>query len=321
MIIIGKKLKMNLKKVKIGNLHTQNNVFLAPLAGYTNSVFRAVCRGLGAGLCFTEMVSAKGLCYKSEKTEQLLLTDGSGGINAAQIFGNDPEFMRRACESEALALFELIDINMGCPVPKIFKNGEGSALMNDIPLAEKIISECKKSGKLISVKFRTGLDESRIITAEFAKACAGAGADMITVHGRTRDKMYSGEVNYGEIAAAKNAVNIPVIANGGVFCAADADKLLSETGADGVAVARGAMYRPWIFAEITGVENYDKRDIVRGQLRKTREIYGEKFACVFMRKMISFYLKGTPNAVFYKEKLFKAQTTCEVSDILETVNF
>lgn len=312
---------MNLKEVKIGNLRTENNVFLAPLAGYTNSVFRGVCRGLGAGLCFTEMVSAKGLCYGSEKTEQLLLTDGSGGINAAQIFGNDPAYMRGACESEALASFDLIDINMGCPVPKIYKNGEGSALMNDLPLAAKIISECKKSGKLISVKFRTGLDESRIITAEFAKLCEDSGADLITVHGRTRDKIYSGEVNYKEIAAAKRAVNIPVIANGGIFCAADADKLMDETGADGVAVARGAMYRPWIFAEITGLENYDKRSIVRGQLEKTRDIYGERFACVFMRKMISFYLKGTPNANIYKEKLFKAQTTYEVEEILDTVNF
>lgn len=311
---------MQLREVKIGNLRTPNNVFLAPLAGYTNCVFRGICRGLGAGLAFTEMVSAKGLCYGSEKTEELLLTDGSG-INAAQIFGNDPGYMRRACESEALAPFELIDINMGCPVPKIYKNGEGSALMNDFKLASEIISACKKSGKLISVKFRTGLDESRLITAEFAKICEDAGADMITVHGRTRDKIYSGEVNYLEIAAAKRAVKIPVIANGGIFSAADAEKLLDETGADGVAVARGAMYRPWIFAEITGLENYDKKDIVRGQLQKTREIYGEKFACVFMRKMIAFYLKGTKGASRFKERLFKAQNTDEVSEILEEVRF
>ncbi len=313
---------MRLREVKIGNLKTVNNVFLAPLAGYTNGVFRTVCEKLGAGLTFTEMVSAKGLCYGSEKTEQLLyVSEDYRGIKAAQIFGNDPEYMRRACESDALAKFDLIDINMGCPVPKIYKNGEGSALMNDLPLVGRIVSECKKSGKLVSVKFRTGLDESRKITAEFARVCAGAGADLICVHGRTRDKMYSGAVDFGEIAAAKRAVDIPVIANGGIFCAADADELMEKTGADGVAVARGAMYRPWVFAEITGKEIPDIKGIVRGQLRKTREIYGERFACVFMRKMIGFYLKGTPDAAACREKLFKADSCEKVEEILETLNF
>ncbi len=313
---------MRLREVKIGNLKTGNNVFLAPLAGYTNGVFRTVCEKLGAGLTFTEMVSAKGLCYDSEKTEQLLyVSEDYRGIKAAQIFGNDPEYMRRACESDALAKFDLIDINMGCPVPKIYKNGEGSALMNDLPLVGRIVSECKKSGKLVSVKFRTGLDESRKITAEFARVCAGAGADLICIHGRTRDKMYSGAVDFEEIAAAKRAVDIPVIANGGIFCAADADELLEKTGADGVAVARGAMYRPWVFAEITGKEIPDIKDIVRGQLHKTREIYGERFACVFMRKMIGFYLKGTPDAAACREKLFKADSCEKVEEILETLNF
>lgn len=313
---------MRLREVKIGNLKTGNNVFLAPLAGYTNGVFRTVCEKLGAGLTFTEMVSAKGLCYGSEKTEQLLyVSEDYRGIKAAQIFGNDPEYMRRACESDALAKFDLIDINMGCPVPKIYKNGEGSALMNNLPLVGRIVSECKKSGKLVSVKFRTGLDESRKITAEFARVCAGAGADLICIHGRTRDKTYSGAVDFEEIAAAKRAVDIPVIANGGIFCAADADELMEKTGADGVAVARGAMYRPWVFAEITGKEIPDIKDIVRGQLHKTREIYGERFACVFMRKMIGFYLKGTPDAAACREKLFKADSCEKVEEILETLNF
>ena len=308
---------MQLKQIKIGKLHTKNNVFLAPLAGYTNSPFRDMCFELGAGLTFTEMVSAKGLCFGSEKTKELLhISEDYAGIKACQIFGKEPYYMRKACESEALAPFDLIDINMGCPVPKIYKNGEGSALMNDFALAAKIIEECKKSGKYISVKFRIGLDNSSICGGEFAKMCEDAGADMISVHGRTRDKIYSGEVNYGAIAAAKQAVNIPVIANGGVFSKEDAEKLFNETGADGVMIARGAMYRPWIFAEITGLENVDKRGIVRGQLQKTREIYGEKFACVYMRKMIGFYLKGTPNAAELRAKLFKAATTQEVEEIL-----
>ena len=217
---------MQLKEIKIGKLRTKNNIFLAPLAGYTNSPFRDMCYSLGAGLTFTEMVSAKGLCYGSEKTKELLyVSEEYDGVKACQIFGNDPDFMRKACESEALAPFDLIDINMGCPVPKIYKNGEGSALLGDFPLASKIIEECKKSGKTGSVKFRIGLDNSSICGGQFAKLCEDAGADMITVHGRTRDKIYAGEVNFAEIAAAKRAVNIPVIANGGVLCKKDAEEL------------------------------------------------------------------------------------------------
>lgn len=313
---------MRLKEIKIGKLHTKNNVFLAPLAGYTNSPFRDMCFELGAGLTFTEMVSAKGLCFGSEKTKELLhVSEDYGGIKACQIFGSDPYYMRKACESEALAPFDLIDINMGCPVPKIYKNGEGSALLNDFPLAAKIIEECKKSGKNISVKFRIGIDNSSICGGQFARACEDAGADMITVHGRTRDKIYAGEVNFAEIAAAKRAVSIPVIANGGIFCKKDADELYEKTGADGVMVARGAMYKPWIFAEITGQENVDKKGIVRGQLKKTLEIYGEKFALVYMRKMIGFYLKGAPNAAEMRARLFKCQSTAEVEEILNGLNF
>lgn len=313
---------MNLKSVKIGNLHTKNNVFLAPLAGYTNSVFRKMCYDLGAGLAFTEMVSAKGLCYNSEKTESLLrVEEDCGGIKACQIFGCDPLYMRRACESEYLAPFDIIDINMGCPVPKIYKNGEGSALLNDIPLAEKIISECKKSGKIITVKFRIGIDNQSIVTEQFAKACENAGADLITVHGRCRDKMYSGEVNFKEIEKAKRAVKIPVIANGGVFCKADAENLIEKTGADGVAIARGAMYKPWIFSEICGQDAGDKKTLVLNQIKDTRKAFGERFACVFMRKMVAFYLRGAPNASVFKERLFKADTTQKVEEIVEELKF
>lgn len=313
---------MRLNKIKIANLHTKNNVFLAPLAGYTNAVFRKTCYDLGAGLTFTEMVSAKGLCYNSQKTEELLLMPkGYDGIAACQIFGGDPAYMRRACESQALAPFELIDLNMGCPVPKIYKNGEGSYLLNDLPLAEKIISECKKSGKVISVKFRIGLDESNIIAAEFAKTCEGAGADMICVHGRCRNKMYSGDVDFGAIAAAKNAVKIPVIANGGIFSKADAENLLNKTGADGVAVARGAMYAPWLFAEICGLPVPDKKQIVLNQLAETQKLYGERFACVFMRKMIAFYIKGQSGATAARERLLKCSTCEQIYKEMENLSF
>ncbi len=312
---------MNLKTVKIGNLHTKNNVFMAPLAGYTNAPFRRLCRQNGAGLAFTEMVSAKGLCYKSEKTEALLaVLPDDDGIRACQLFGAEPSFMRRACESEALAPFQLIDINMGCPMPKIYKNGEGSALLGDMPLAQKIISECKKSGKLISVKFRIGLDGDNLIAAEFAKMCEGAGADLITVHGRTRDRIYAGGVNVQQIAAAKNAVKIPVIANGGVFSGQDAQTLLARTGADGIALARGALYNPWLFCDITKTPVGDKIADVKAQLRATQKLYGERFACVFMRKMLSFYLKGQKNSAALRATLMQCADCTQILQILDTVS-
>lgn len=313
---------MRLKSIDIGGLHTKNNVFLAPLAGYTNAVFRELCYDLGAGLTFTEMVSAKGLCYKSEKTKDLLhVLPEYKGIKACQIFGGDPEYMRRACESEDLAQFELIDINMGCPVPKIYKNGEGSYLLNDLRLAERIILECKKSGKRISVKFRIGIDEKNIVSAEFAKMCENAGADMICVHGRTRDKIYAGEVNFKEIEKAKSAVKIPVIANGGIFSLADAENIMEKTGADGIAVARGAMYNPRIFAEITGTDAGDFKEKVLNQIEATRSLYGERFTCVFMRKMVSFYVKGQKNSVAMRKELLAVKDTHELEALTGRIEF
>ena len=313
---------MQLKTIKIGNLHTKNNVFLAPLAGYTNCAFRQMCYSLGAGLTFTEMVSAKGLCYNSENTkERLQLPPDYEGLKAVQIFGRDPYFMRRAAESEELAPFDIIDINMGCPVPKIFKNGEGCALMANIPLASRIVKEVAKAGKPVTVKFRTGLDKSRLVTRDFALAMQDAGASLITIHGRTRDKIYSGPVNFDEIAAAKRAVNIPVIANGGVFSLADADELMQKTGADGVAVARAAMYNPFTFAELTGTPVPDKKETIRAQLNRTFELFDARFATVYMRKMLAFYIKGQPNASAIKLALFKCSSKEEIERSLDTLTF
>ncbi len=313
---------MHLKKIELGGLTIKNNVLLAPLAGYTNAVFRGMCESLGAGLSFTEMVSAKGLCYNSENTRELLqLTPVYGAINAVQLFGSEPEYMRRAALSGDIAPFDLIDINMGCPVPKIFKNGEGSALLANIPLAQKLVKAAKESGKAVSVKFRTGIDGEHIVTRDFALAMQDAGADMITIHGRTRDKMYSGEVNYKEIAAARQAVQIPVIANGGVFGNADAEKLINETGADGVMVARGAMYNPFIFAELTDTPVTDKKAVIKKQLVATFANYDYRFATVYMRKMIAFYIKGQPNAAATRVKLMGADTREKIEEILNNLSF
>ena len=303
---------MQLKPLTIGNITVPNNVLLAPLAGYTNYPFRLLCKGYGAGLCFTEMVSAKGLKYGSENTKELLYTSKEEGVVGAQLFGNDPEILRRACESEELAPFPIVDINMGCPVPKIYKNGEGSALMETPALAEKIVSECVKSGKIITVKFRIGLDENRIVAEEFAKRMENAGASMISLHGRTKDKIYAGEVNFAEIAKAKRAVKIPLIANGGVFSVADGEKLMAETGADGVMISRAALFDPQIFCDFTGKARESKWEVFQKQFEETRKVFDERFTVVFMRKMGAFYVKGERGAAAFKDRLFAAATPEEV---------
>ena len=310
---------MRLSKVQVGGITLSNNVFLAPLAGYSNYGFRRLCKGYGAGLCFTEMVSAKGLKYGNENTEELLYTDEKEGLCAVQIFGNDPEIMRMACENEKLAPFPIVDINMGCPVPKIYKNGEGSALLEQPALAEKIVKECVKSGKLITVKFRIGITEDSYVTEEFAKRMEGAGASLITVHGRTKDKIYAGDVHYEEIAKAKNAVKIPVIANGGVFSNEEAEKLLGETGADGVMVARASLFDPQVFCDITGLPREGKYAMFEKQWQWTKAHADEKFTTVFMRKMGAFYVKGERGASTYKDRFFKAQTPEEALEIAKEI--
>lgn len=310
---------MQTKPVNIGGILTKNNVFMAPLAGYTNYPFRKLCLSYGAGLTFTEMVSAKGLHYGSEGTKELLYSGEAEKIKAAQLFGSDPDILREACESEELAQFDVVDINMGCPMPKIYNNGEGSALLSDMPLAERLVSACKKTGKRVTVKMRIGLTADKIIGAEFAKALESAGADMVTVHGRTKDKIYAGEPDYRAIAAVKNAVKIPVIANGGIFSEKDAEKMLEATGADGVMVARAAMYDPQIFCDLTGTPRQSKKDMILQQLTDTEKLFEARFTTVYMRKMVAFYLKGEKGAAFWREKLFKCANPQEVRGIVEEI--
>ncbi len=310
---------MRLTPIQVGDIRLPNNALLAPLAGYTNYPFRRLCKEYGAGLCYTEMVSAKGLKYGSENTKELLYTDEKEGLTAVQIFGNDPEIMLRACESAELAPFPIVDINMGCPVPKIYKNGEGSALLENPKLAEKIVAECAKSGKLITVKFRIGITADELVAEEFAKRMEGAGARMLTIHGRTKDKIYAGEVNFEEIAKAKRAVQIPVIANGGVFSNADAENLLDKTGADGVMVARASLFHPQIFCELTGRAGESKLEMIEKQLEWTRQVCDERFTTVFMRKMCAFYIKGERGAAAFKDKFFKATTPDEVLAIARNI--
>ncbi len=308
---------MEIKKVKIGNVETKNNLFLAPLAGYSDAALRVICRDYGAGLTFTEMVSCKGLKYGNEKTSDILFTYPEEDIKAVQIFGNDPIIMGEIASSSHLQKFDIIDINMGCPVPKIYNNGEGSALLNDLRLASKIIKEVKKSGKAVSVKFRIGLTGNNYVTEDFAKMCEDSGADMITIHGRVKTAIYSGPCNYEEIKKAKKAVKIPVIGNGGIFTLKDADEMVASTGVDGVMIARGAMNNPMIFAEILKTPNTIpiKEEMLK-HLKLLEDRYGEERTAIVFRKQMAFYLKGYKDSKKLKEKVFSAKRSSEIKEVI-----
>lgn len=310
---------MRLHPIDIGGIEVPNNVWMAPLAGYTNYPFRKLALRYGAGLTFTEMVSAKGLHYGSENTAKLLLTGEEEKIKAVQLFGHEPEILQEACESEALADFDVVDLNMGCPMPKITGNGEGSALLADPALAAKIVAACKRSGKRVTVKMRIGLTEREIVAADFAKAVRDGGADCITVHGRTTDKVYAGEPDYDAIAAVKKSVDIPVIANGGIFCVADGEKMLERTGADGVMLARAAMYDPRLFCDFTGREKENKKSMILRQLSDMGGSFDEHFTTVYMRKMAVFYLRGEKGAASWRNRLFACASSQELREVLDEI--
>ena len=308
---------MEIKPIKIGKVTVKNNVFFAPLAGFSDAPMRKICSLAGAGLTFTEMVSAKGLKYTPQNSKELLLSFDGEYPKAVQIFGSEPDIMKWACNSVYLKDFDIIDINMGCPVPKIYSNGEGSALLKDLKLASKIISAVKDSKKAVTVKFRTGVDKSNLVTVDFAKMCEDSGADLITIHGRVRSDYYQGEVNYSEIENAKKAVKIPVIANGGVFSEDDANRLIDRTGADGVMIARGALENPLIFTSITKCEpKYSLKELIKIQISLIKERYGVERGTVIFRKQASYYLKGVIGGKKIKELIFSSTDINEVESLL-----
>ncbi len=312
---------MQLKQIKIGNVTTKNNVFVAPLAGFTDSTFRSICYTLGAGLCFTEMVSMKGLKYSPQNTLELLHTEENEYIKAVQIFGNDPEIMSQMANSEYLEKFDIIDINFGCPVSKIYSNGEGSFLLSDIPLASKIISKIAKRGKPVTCKFRIGIEEKNFVTKEFAKMCEDSGAQLISIHGRVKTAIYSGACNYRQIEIAKNSVNIPVIANGGIFNKQDALDMMKNTGADGVMLARGVLENPLLISELTGVKtNYSLKDIIVKQIDMTKERYGDNRSAVILRKQMAYYLKGVEGSRKLKQEIFTLNSADKMKELFLSTN-
>lgn len=290
------------------------------MAGYTDYTFRNLSLKNGFGFCFTELVSAKGMFFNSKGTELLLYSGEDITRTGVQIFGADEYYMRKACEDERLKDFPLIDINMGCPVPKVFNNGEGSALLLNIKKAEKIIKECVKSDKIITIKIRTGQKKGDDVATEFCKMAEDSGAKLVTIHARVREDYYSGEPNFDAIYKAKKSVRIPIIANGGIFTEQDANEMLNLTGADGVMLGRGAISDIFLVNKIIGVkESVSKKDFIKAQIDGMVERYGEKRANLEFRKFAPYYLKGIVNIKDKKLALQTADTTLEIKNIISEI--
>ncbi len=309
---------MQVKKLSLANEKLNNNILFAPMAGYTDYAVRHLQLQNGAGLVFTELVSAKGLFFGGVNNESLLYSKGDYDFTSAQIFGEDAYYMRKACESKYLENFKFVDINMGCPVPKVFKNGEGSALLKDINKAENIVKECVKSGKIITAKIRTGLKNGDDIATEFTKMLEQAGAKMVSIHGRVREAYYSGEPDYNAIYKAKKSVNIPVIANGGIFSKLDAENMIDKTGADGVMIARGGIEDPFLVCKLLNKEpTKTLKEFILEHLSLLPQFYPDKKGAIEFRKFVNKYLKGVYNVRELKLRLMQTESISQIVDIIQ----
>ena len=307
--------------MKIGNITINSALALAPMAGVTDLAFRTICRELGAGYTITEMVSAKALCYQDKKSVPLLQLGEGEHPAAVQIFGSDPACMEQAAGMAGeRSGADIIDINMGCPVPKVANSGDGSGLMKNPELAVKVAEAVIRGagGRPVTVKFRLGWDKGSINCVEFAKAMEEAGVAAVAVHGRTRTQMYSGTANWDYIRAVKETVSIPVIANGDVFEPRDAVRILKYTGADMAMIGRGCFGNPWLFqraqAALAGEEIpplpplAQRCDTAVRQFELSAAQKGEHIACLEARKHYAWYLKGVPHAGYYKEQISHVST-------------
>ncbi len=313
--------------MKIGKYIPSNNIFLAPMAGVTDKTFRVLCKEMGCGLVYTEMVSSKGLYYSSQKTEKLMDIDEREAPAALQIFGSDPEVMGKTAAQVSLdPKVAIVDINMGCPAPKVIKNCDGSALMKNPKLASQVISSVVKNSRVpVTVKIRKGWDEESVNAVEFARMIEDSGASAVAVHGRTRAQMYEGRADWDIIAKVKKAVSIPVIGNGDVTGPLEAKALFDETGCDAIMIGRGALGNPWIFKRVctyltTGelIPEPSVSERIDMALRHFDMVCSNKGhkGMFEMRKQLGWYLKGMKGAAQLRQEINKLEDEEQIRKLL-----
>lgn len=308
-----------IKPIKIRDVQLSNNLFMAPLAGYTDVGFRSLCKSLGAGLTYTEMISVRAMTKNNLQTRQLLYRESNEVPCAVQLFGKDPNDFALAVKNPLIKDFEIIDINMGCPAQKVVKNGSGSALLKDIESAEKIIKACvENTDKPITVKIRIGFNDEIIVAEEFVKMCERAGASAITIHGRTREQMYSGVADWEIIKKCARLVKIPVIANGDIRSIEDIENLSKNSNIAGFMIGRGALGNPQIFSQLQKIEaNISKLDAIKKHIEILLKYFPERYVLINMRKHICFYLRGEKNSAETRAKVVRMENFEDVFNTLE----
>ena len=318
-----------MSRLTIGNVELQNNIILAPMAGVSDLPFRLLCHEQGAGRVCSEMISAKAILYKNKNTEELLKIHPGEGPVSMQLFGSDPDIISEMAKRIEERPFAVLDINMGCPVPKVVNNGEGSALMKNPKLVGQIVEKTAKAiQKPVTVKIRKGFDENHVNAVEIARIAQESGAAAVAVHGRTREQYYSGKADWDIIAAVKQAVKIPVLGNGDVTDADSAGKMFEKTGCDGILVGRGAQGNPWIFKEITRglagetTERPNKQELYEMILRHAQlsaEYKGEYITVREMRKHVAWYTTGLPHSAALRRQINEMETMEQLTECMKRI--
>ena len=308
--------------VQIGTVQLPGNILMAPMAGVTDLPYRILCKEMGVSLTCTEMVSAKAILYGNKNTDSLLEKGEEPGKRAVQLFGSDPEIMAEMAK-RVEEDFDIIDVNMGCPVPKVVRNGEGSALMENLPLAEKVLRSMVKAVSVpITVKCRLGFTDDHINVLDFVKSAENAGVSAIVVHGRTREQYYRGKADWEWIRRAKEAVHIPLFGNGDIFTEEDAMAMLLSTGVDGISLGRGVQGNPFLIRRIrsllengvkeAALSTKERKDMMFRHLQLMEKIKGEHLALLEMRKHLSWYMEGMPDAARWRKRVNQEQNLREV---------